>query len=68
MRYYADYIWYYSIWIITLATLSVVYLFGVLIMIGGVIHIVAGFKLFKGIGSWLGIIWDTLFCCWLLYF
>jgi uncharacterized membrane protein HdeD (DUF308 family) len=35
--------------IITLATLSVVYLFGVLIMIGGVIHIVAGFKLFKGL-------------------
>ncbi|WP_218665525.1 HdeD family acid-resistance protein [Acinetobacter sp. Colony158] len=46
---------------LVLATLSVVYLFGVLIMIGGVIHIVAGFKLFKGIGSWLWALFGILY-------
>lgn len=35
------------------ATLSAVYLFGMLMMIGGVLHLIAAFKIFEGGYRWL---------------
>ena len=36
-----------------MATLTVVVLFGVLMMIGGVLHLIAAFKIFEGGLRWL---------------
>ena len=43
------------------ATLSVVFLFGVLMMIGGVAHLVAAFKIFEGGYRWLLVVFGLLY-------
>ena len=49
------------------ATLSIVFLFGVLMMIGGVVHLIAGIKIFDGgISLALAAIRYYLFYCGLL--
>ncbi|SPL69568.1 HdeD family acid-resistance protein [Acinetobacter stercoris] len=44
-----------------MATLSVVFLFGILMMVGGVLHIVAAFKIFDGGYRWLWAIFGVLY-------
>lgn len=44
------------------ATLSVVFLFGVLMMVGGIAHIIAAFKIFEGGYRWLLVIFGILYC------
>lgn len=41
------------------ATFSVVFLFGILMMVGGVLHLVAAISVFKGASRWL---WALLVC------
>lgn len=43
------------------ATLSVVFLFGVLMMIGGVLHFIAAFKIFEGGARWLWALFGVLY-------
>ena len=43
------------------ATLSVVFLFGVLMMIGGVLHFIAAFKIFEGGARWLWPLFGVLY-------
>lgn len=43
------------------ATLSVVFLFGVLMMIGGVLHFIAAFKIFDGGYRWLWALFGLLY-------
>ena len=43
------------------ATLSVVFLFGVLMMIGGVLHFIAAFKIFEGGYRWLWALFGVLY-------
>ena len=42
------------------ATFSVVFLFGILMMVGGVLHLIAALSVFKGGSRWL---WALLECC-----
>ena len=44
------------------ATLSVVFLFGVLMMMGGIAHIIAAFKIFEGSYRWLLVVFGILYC------
>ena len=44
-----------------LATLSVVFIFGVLMMIGGVLHFIAAFKIFDGMIRWLWALFGVLY-------
>lgn len=43
------------------ATLSVVFLFGILMMIGGILHFVAAFKIFRGGSRWLWALFGILY-------
>lgn len=43
------------------ATLSVVFIFGVLMMIGGVLHFIAAFKIFEGGFRWLWALFGMLY-------
>ncbi len=43
------------------ATLSVVFIFGVLMMIGGLLHFVAAFKIFEGGFRWLWALFGLLY-------
>ena len=43
------------------ATLSVVFLFGVLMMIGGMVHLIAGIKIFDGAFRWLWLLFGILY-------
>ena len=43
------------------ATLSVVFIFGVLMMIGGVLHFIAAFKIFEGGFRWLWALFGVLY-------
>lgn len=43
------------------ATLSVVFIFGVLMMIGGVLHFIAAFKIFEGSFRWLWALFGVLY-------
>ncbi len=43
------------------ATLSVVFLFGILMMIGGILHFVAAFKIFEGGTRWLWALFGVLY-------
>jgi len=43
------------------ATLSVVFLFGILMMIGGILHFVAAFKIFRGGSRWLWALFGVLY-------
>lgn len=43
------------------ATLSVVFLFGILMMIGGALHLVAAFKMFDGLFCWLWALFGILY-------
>lgn len=43
------------------ATLSVVFLFGVLMMIGGILHFIAAFKIFEGGYRWLWALFGVLY-------
>lgn len=43
------------------ATLSVVFLFGVLMMIGGMVHLIAGIKIFDGTFRWLWLLFGILY-------
>ncbi|MCH4244891.1 HdeD family acid-resistance protein [Acinetobacter gerneri] len=44
-----------------MATLTVIYLFGALMMIGGILHIVAAFKIFEGGYRWMWAIFGVLY-------
>jgi len=43
------------------ATLSVIFLFGILMMIGGILHFVAAFKIFRGGSRWLWALFGILY-------
>lgn len=43
------------------ATLTVIYIFGVLMMLGGVIHFIAAFKIFKGGYRWFWALFGVLY-------
>jgi len=43
------------------ATLSVVFLFGILMMIGGILHFIAAFKIFRGGSRWLWALFGILY-------
>ena len=43
------------------ATLSIVFMFGVLMMVGGVLHFVAAFKIFDGSFRWLWALFGVLY-------
>ncbi len=43
------------------ATLSVVFLFGILMMIGGILHFFAAFKIFRGGSRWLWALFGILY-------
>jgi len=43
------------------ATLSVVFLFGILMMIGGILHFVSAFKIFRGGSRWLWALFGILY-------
>jgi Uncharacterized conserved protein len=43
------------------ATLSIVFLFGVLMMIGGVVHLIAGIKIFDGAFRWLWLLFGIIY-------
>jgi len=43
------------------ATLSAVFLFGILMMIGGILHFVAAFKIFRGGSRWLWALFGILY-------
>ena len=44
-----------------LATLSAVFIFGVLMMLGGVLHLIAAFKIFEGGFRWLWALFGVLY-------
>lgn len=43
------------------ATFSVVFLFGILMMVGGVLHLVAAISVFKGASRWLWALFGVLY-------
>lgn len=43
------------------ATFSVVFLFGILMMVGGVLHLVAAISVFKGVSRWLWALFGVLY-------
>ena len=43
------------------ATFSVVFLFGILMMVGGVLHLIAALSVFKGGSRWLWHFWSAVF-------
>lgn len=46
---------------LTMATLSIIFLFGILMMLGGVLHIISAFKFFNGGFRWLWAIFGILY-------